>query len=267
MGLTMGVSSYPASTSSVAFDCPHCGTYTSQEWFTLYARGRPDDSKTPHFPGPEFRLVVQSDSNLDAGTKKNLLDWIDGSQSGLVFFERLSDSTYSSLEACNLNLSRCFACRKLAVWVHKSLAFPPPRDADSANTDLPAEIISDFNEARSIVNLSPRGASALLRLCVQKLCIHLGEKGKKIDDDIASLVSKGLNPLVQKSLDIVRVIGNEAVHPGTIDMRDDRDTALKLFSLVNIVAEQMISHPKSVDALYSALPEAKRVGIDNRDKK
>ena len=79
----------------------------------------------------------------------------------------------------------------------------------------------------------------------QKLRIHLGEKGKTIDDDIASLVRKGLNPLVQQSLDIVRVIGNEAVHPGVIDLKDDRETAFRLFDLVNAITDAMISLSKN----------------------
>ena len=80
-----------------------------------------------------------------------------------------------------------------------------------------------------------------MRLCVQRLCRHLGEKGENIDDDICALVKKGLNPLVQKSLDIVRVIGNEAVHPGVLDLKDDRDTALRLFELVNSIADRIRS--------------------------
>jgi hypothetical protein len=79
------------------------------------------------------------------------------------------------------------------------------------------------------------------------------------------LVKKGLNPLVQQSLDIVRVIGNEAVHPGVIDLKDDRDTALRLFELVNAIVEQMISHPKAVNEMYARLPEAKRKAIKARD--
>jgi hypothetical protein len=133
------------------------------------------------------------------------------------------------------------------------------------NSDLPETITADFEEAREIVQASPRGAASLLRLAIQKLCSHLGEKGKNIDDDIASLVRKGLNPLVQQSLDIVRVIGNEAVHPGTLDLSDDRDTAFRLFELVNAIADQMISHPKTVSDMYRKLPEMKRKAIESRD--
>jgi Domain of unknown function (DUF4145) len=105
----------------------------------------------------------------------------------------------------------------------------------------------------------------LLRLAIQKLCAALGEKGNNINEDIASLVDKGLNPLVRKALDAVRVIGNEAVHPGELDLKDDRDTAIKLFELVNIIAEQMISIPKHVDEVYAKIPEEKKKAIDKRD--
>ena len=127
------------------------------------------------------------------------------------------------------------------------------------------DIKLDFLEAAKIVDLSPRGAAALLRLCVQKICIQLGEPGKNIDTDIGSLVKKGLEPAVQQALDIVRVIGNEAVHPGQIDLRDDRDTALKLFRLINIIAEAMISRPKQIAELYGSLPPTKLQAIEKRD--
>ena len=74
-------------------------------------------------------------------------------------------------------------------------------------------------------------------------------------------MADGLNPLGANSLDIVRVIGNEAVHPGKLDLKDDRDTATQLLELVNSIADQMISHPKSVKAMYEKLPESKRVAI------
>jgi hypothetical protein len=153
------------------------------------------------------------------------------------------------------------------VWVHDRLLFPAQKIGVSPNADLPPEVIRDFEEARKIADASPRGAAALLRLCIQKLCLHLGEKGKDLDEDIGNLVKKGLSPLVQKSLDVVRVIGNEAVHPGVLDLKDDRNTVTTLFQLLNVIADQMISHPKTVQTMYEKLPETKRKAIEKRDGK
>ena len=165
----------------------------------------------------------------------------------------------------NLFLSKCFNCKKVAIWVYNKLIYPNLKDGPEPNQDLPDDIIQDFEEARTIVNLSPRGAAALLRLCVQKLCIYLKAEGKDIDECIKWLVSKGLDPLIQKSLDIVRVIGNEAVHPGVIDLKDDRDSANDLFGLINAIADQTITHPKKVNMLWDKLPAAKKEAIKKRD--
>lgn len=190
---------------------------------------------------------------------------IDRLRIGLIFSEDSSPES-SRLQLSNIHLSKCYHCSKFSVWTGESLLSPAKKLGLSPNPDLPDDIQRDFEEARSIVDQSPRGAAALLRLAVQKLCKHLGEKGRKIDEDIGSLVKKGLDPLVQQALDIVRVIGNEAVHPGTIDLNDDRGTALNLFELVNSITEQMISNPAKIRAMYSKLPEDKRKGIENRDK-
>ena len=146
------------------------------------------------------------------------------------------------------------------------MIYPNRVTAPLPNPDLPDKIKVDFEEARQIANLSPKGAAALLRLVVQKLCMHLGEDGKSIDQDIRSLVGKGLSRKVQQALDIVRVIGNESVHPGQIDLKDDPETTAQLFGLINIIADRMITQEKTIDALYEILPAAKRDAIENRDK-
>jgi hypothetical protein len=105
-----------------------------------------------------------------------------------------------------------------------------------------------------------------LRLCIQKLCRQLGEPGDNINADIANLVKKGLSATIQQALDSVRVIGNEAVHPGEMDLKDNRDTALKLFSLINIIAQRMLTEPREVNELFTMLPESKLKGIEDRDK-
>jgi hypothetical protein len=167
----------------------------------------------------------------------------------------------------NLSTSVCFNCAGVAVWVHTRLVWPAVGAAPLPNPDMPDDVRRDYEEASTILDLSPRGAAALLRLAVQKLCAHLGEKGKNINEDIAALVAKGQDPRVQQALDVVRVVGNDAVHPGAMDLRDDRATAEHLFGLLNLIVERMISYPKHVEALYGSLPETKRDEIERRNAK
>lgn len=166
-----------------------------------------------------------------------------------------------------LHVCQCSHCSKYSIWWAGNMVFPDSSTAPMPNPDLPEDIRRDFEEARNIVNRSPRGAAALLRLCIQKLCAHLGEPGKNINQDIAALVQKGLNPRIQKSLDIVRVVGNDAVHPGEIDLRDDPETAVHLARLVNFIADAMITQPKQIDTLYDSLPPGKKEQIEKRDGK
>lgn len=255
------------STNETAFSCPHCGAYTTQFWYNLYANRLPENDPTPYIPSESDKERLTLDNEMSQKEQKEILDWIETMLTGLVHLQHLNNSTYCDDKAWNLYLSECYNCKKFAVWVHDRLLFPAEKAGVPPNSDLPPGIIHDFEEAQEIADASPRGAAALLRLCIQKLCAHLGEKGKSLDEDIGSLVKKGLNPLVQKSLDVVRVIGNEAVHPGVIDLKDDIDTVTTLFQLLNAIADQMISHPKNVQAMYDKLPEPKRKAIEKRDGK
>lgn len=160
----------------------------------------------------------------------------------------------------------CTSCLAVNIWHYDQMIYPDVGLGDPANPDLGAEIVADYEEARRIAEKSPRGAAALLRLCIQKLCTQLGKPGKNINSDIAALVADGLPTSVQLALDTVRVIGNEAVHPGTIDLRDDKDTVRSLFSLINFIASKMISEHREVAAIYSMLPANKRDEIAKRDK-
>jgi hypothetical protein len=196
-----------------AFNCPHCGAYSDQKWFTA--------------------------CRFNVG------------HLGLADIVELAECTY---------------CENYSIWYKKQMVYPYSKNALLPNFDLPDDIKADYEEARSIVSLSPRGAAAILRLAIQKLCKHLGEKGKDLNTDIGELVKKGLPPRIQQALDIVRVIGNNAVHPGQIDLNDDPETAEKLFELVNLIADVMITQPKTIDKLYEKIPPGQKEAIENRDK-
>lgn len=166
------------------------------------------------------------------------------------------------------SICKCGHCNNVSIWTQNKMIFPLVGTVPNPNDDLPPEVKDDYLEARNIVNLSPRGAAALLRLAVQKLCVHLGEKGKNINEDIKSLVQKGLPETMQQALDSVRIIGNNAVHPGQIDLTDNVDTAYKIFGFINIICEMLISQPKKIKEFYELnIPEHLRNEIANRDKK
>ena len=166
---------------------------------------------------------------------------------------------------CELRIGNCTHCRQNTLWIKEKMYFPDTGNAPIPNSEMPQSVKDIYLEAASIFSKSPRGAAALLRLGIQLLCKELGESGKNINKDIAELVKKGLTPIVQQSLDIVRVTGNDAVHPGQIDT-DDSEVVAHLFDLTNVIVEYMIAMPNKVNGIFSTLPSDKLDGIKERDK-
>ncbi len=164
-----------------------------------------------------------------------------------------------------IKLSFCDHCKKYSLWHKCQMISPEFSGVEPPNQDLDIEIQNDYIEAAGIIQKSPRGAAALLRLAIQKLCKQLGKSGKNVNNDIASLVKDGLPEKIQKALDTVRVTGNEAVHPGVLDLKDNIDIAYNLFKLVNFITEKMITEPQEIDSLYEAMPDDKKEEIKKRD--
>ena len=165
-----------------------------------------------------------------------------------------------------LTIHRCQCCGKKIIWIDKEYVYPDIV-AEEANPDMPESVKQLYNEAGLIYNKSPRAACALLRLAIDRLCNELGETDRDINKNIGALVRKGLPQSVQQALDVVRVVGNKAVHPGQISFDvDDKGTATMLMRLLNIIVERMITEPHEIDSLYQGLPESVKKSIENRDK-
>lgn len=216
------------------FHCPHCGVYAKQRWSHLSAVGDAHTTYWGHGP-------VKDPSSIQGRTL----------QTGT-----LSDAW---------TISFCEHCGDAIIWFDKKIIYPKKITADSPNQDLSEEIKKDYREAANVLADSPRSAAAILRLAVQKLCKQLGEKGENINDDIAALVKKGLNPTIQKSLDVLRITGNNAVHPGELDLTEDLDRATKLFGLLNFISEKMLTEPKEIDSFYDGLPQEAKKAVEKRD--
>ena len=64
----------------------------------------------------------------------------------------------------------------------------------------------------------------------------LGSKCCGVNKNIGKLFSRGLPLRIQQALDVVRVVGNKAVHPGTIAFDvDDEQNAIMLMNLINMI--------------------------------
>jgi hypothetical protein len=239
-----------------SFSCPHCGALAHQTWFVVSAT-QIGAGKTPFLMTQQLFAQAKSDPELNQyRDKKEIFENWEQAATGRAFL-KTTDGIRTFFELTNLHVSQCYSCKEIAIWRYDTLLYPPCRYEIEPNSDMDSDIRADFEEARTILDLSPRGAAALLRLCIQKLCKQLGKPGKNLNEDIASLVKDGLDAQIQRALDIVRVVGNEAVHPGTMDLKDDRQTAAKLFELVNLIAYDRITRPNTVEALFSGLPSDK----------
>lgn len=170
-------------------------------------------------------------------------------------------------------VSQCYTCKQYALWQvisaqSKVIIYPLNLSyIPKPNPDLSEEIKTDYLEAGKILRDSPRGTAALLRLCVQKLVNSLEPGSSNLNQKINKLVKKGLDTEIQRALDLARVIGNEAVHPGLLDLKDDIETARLLLDTINLIAEKLISLPKRIKKAYEKLPPNKLDEIKKRDGK
>ncbi len=172
--------------------------------------------------------------------------------------------SYRLLYSC-----RCECCGYISFWYDDKLIWPLNTGIVAPYEEMPEDIKSLYNEARSIVELSPKGSCAILRLALQKLCNRLAGQDEKNDLNVAiqKLVENGLPSVLQMAMDTVRIVGNEAVHPGEIIIDDNKELAISMFELINIIVEKMIIEPKRIEELFNNMPADKIDGINNRDKK
>lgn len=140
-----------------------------------------------------------------------------------------------------------------------------PSNIPLPNADMPDECKKLYNEAALVFNHSPRAAGALLRLCLQVLLTEAKIKGKTIDQQIQNLIKSGEDPMNVLCMDICRILGNECVHPGIIDLNEEGDIAILFFEFINMTATRLFTAKRQVQEVYQKLPEGARKALEVRN--
>ena len=163
--------------------------------------------------------------------------------------------------------SKCTHCHKWSIWIEESLVYPAQVTVEDPNDDMPDEVKKLYRESAQILSISPRAAAALLRLGLQILLGAVGGDGNNINDDIGKIVKSGVEPETQRALDILRVFGNSGAHPGEINLNENPDLVYKMYELMNIVTDRLITRKNQIDKLFGSLPEGVKDQIELRDSK
>lgn len=234
------------------FQCPHCQVVSQQRWFDVQNASD---------------IATSAIVNFFYEYRKTIREYEQKAIEGFLHkAEPVIHRNMSTFVPGNCSVAICSACGDISVWVQDEIVYPRQTGVPKPNQDMDQEIQDLYIEASAIVADSPRGATALLRLSLQLLLKQLGKSGNHINDDIKALVAEGLSPKIQQALDLLRVVGNNAVHPGQIDLNDGRDIAFKLFGILNFIAGEMITKPREIERFYSDfIPEETKKHISKRD--
>ncbi|WP_179951991.1 DUF4145 domain-containing protein [Bacillus sp. FDAARGOS_235] len=234
---------------SEVFQCPHCNSKTKHMWFI--ARGHDNITPLLQEAGKFYTERIQA-------RNRRLMDL--ESQNEIAPQERIvpEGEKYSvfSQEEWHIDISVCSICLSYLIWKDSRVVYPICHTIEDPCADMPEEVKKLYNEAREIVNLSPKSACALLRLAVEKLLI-VGLKcppRNSVNDNIKLLHKEGkLSEPIDKALNAVRLVGNAAVHAGKIDLDDKPEYAYTLFGLLNYIVDDLISRPARAEAFLKTI--------------
>ena len=227
-----------------AFDCPHCSAYSQQTWGAWSGLERiPDSYRRDTSPG---QLTLKQYLELDVR--------------GEVDVVRASMRPSGRLMVAPLYAAVCARCRETSLWKVDEgdtprMIWPAHRRSEPPHPDMPEDMVRDYEEASAIFQASPRAASALLRLVVEKLCKRLDPEARSqmgLARRIDRLAKAGtLSDTDLAVLAVVKDKGNQAVHGEAGNIAEDEgDGYESLFPLINMIVETQISRPHRVKLLH-----------------
>jgi hypothetical protein len=245
-----------AAIDQLTFNCPHCNALAKQFWFSVHADPLKADEKPLVASAETVKAMTFGD--VDEAERDRKLQWAERMASGRAFLAVHRE--FRNRDVQNVSISYCFNCNEMCLWVYDQLVWPRCTGGSEPKLHALPEMRREYVKASQTLEASPRGAIALLRLAIEKLCKELGESGESPNDDVALFVREDVDARVQKVLDAVRIIEGNAGRPGG----DDQATAETLSGLVNLICEKMIMEPRHLQAVYTKLRENARYAMERQ---
>jgi hypothetical protein len=201
-----------------SFSCPHCNTVAHQDWYSLFLK--PENAAEVRVLTPEaVNALTQGDAQRD--NIKEIDQFVERLKKNALTYEYQKHPHPLKVKMANLHISNCHSCNGFSLWVGGQLVFPTRIDK------TPELVEEDLEEAATILNEFPRGAAALMRVCIQKLVPLLKDNGKELNQRVSSLVRKGLEVEMQQAMDVLQVLRSDPVQLSHLESQADKETALR----------------------------------------
>jgi hypothetical protein len=217
-----------------SFSCSHCNTVAHQDWYSLFLK--PENAAEVRVLTPEGVTVStlrQGDAQRD--NIKEIDQFVERLKKNELTYEYQKHPHPLKVKMANLHISNCHSCNGFSLWVGGLLVFPTRIDK------TPELVEEDLEEAAAILNKFPRGATALMRVCIQKLVPLLEDNGKELNQRVSSLVRKGLEMEIQQAMDVLQVLRSDSTQLNPLGSEADRETALRFLDSLKEVLERRMS--------------------------
>lgn len=224
------------------WNCPYCNTKTT--------------INSNDFKDSEHTMTIQ---NSEGGRKLKSI-WIvcpNEECKRINLTNILCDYYYDS------DLGRYFEGDEIKQW-----RLLPGSFAKSFPNYIPKPLVTDYEEAAAIIDLSPKASATLSRRCLQGIIRDFwGIKKGRLVDEINALEEK-IDPLTWQSIDAVRKVGNIGAHmEKDINLIIDVEPkeAYLLIELIELLFEEWYIHRherekklKAISGIAQAKAELKK---------
>src|ERR1700730_6587414 len=215
-----------------SFSCPHCNTVAHQDWYSLFLK--PENAGEVRVLTPEaVKALRQGDAQRD--DIKETDQFVERLKKNALTYEYQRHPHPLKAKMANLHISNCHSCNGFSLWVGGLLVFPTKIDK------TPELVEEELEQAAAILNEFPRGATALMRVCIQKLVPLLEDNGKELNQRVSSLVRKGLEMEMQQAKEVLQVLRSDPTQLNPLEPQADRETALRFLDSLKEVLERRMS--------------------------